>query len=1402
MSTIKGIFEPFYEYVTTQLNIRKAIIGQGASRIEEGTGVDSTTSINPSSDNAEFNKKHYTHGNIAQEIQNLSEVLIPTRRDRGAQFFAYTTQKQCTIRMASGVDVRKENNLLDEYENHLTGEGLARNWVLEGGVKGMMGQRSGFNGEAYGDPSIRSEASEGFGIVPMPGITDATIDTKSDNGSLREAKVNFVCYNRRQLEVLEALYMRPGYPILLEWGWVPYISNPVGEDYPKLENDTISILDEFMDAEENLNSLNKKISEYKEQASGNYDGFIGFCKNFSFKVREDGGYDCVTEIIAHGEILESLKTPIALAPKLLTASSFKNIKDIETGRIPREYESIDKFLFYLRAIKSNLDTAGDKATLEYLQTTSEIYKNIEVADHPTPQHIAEYINTEVNYGTVESPQYIMSSQSQKAADDLAQLVKESYVTKGGGPAETFDKSTLVGSVTITKTYAKFYGFKDADGKVIKINLLNEIHPQYAYGFEEIKEIVKDIAKVSEEELKRQKEAWVNQLINSKLEARMARSGAPKGKMFDWNWFIGKKKENDFLKHIKEARLKMRTLATAGLDPILEGTILKEISVEDEDENDSGIRKKIFVRWDLICQILNKKVTPEYKKNHALVELTYLNPNQPTFKEGSNTDSTSSTHKKWPGGGYYLEYSANKTVFSRKGEEKENPLADKVKKSEFIIGNPKVQKEVEEYAQDQKVSEIKFDSLGQSFDHNVCLMPHQIHNMRNKSWKPSHSDQNWTINTLTSFYDTSATDYSIGMVYFNLDYLIQTYEELALETFKTDVKGVEKTKRRLKNKFSFHDFITTIWEGVNDACGGYYSFGLHTEHSRPHVVRVIDFTFNGGTKDIENNRNIFQFDPQGLGSISRESSYVSKIDNDFASTISIAAQSPINIHSLEAMSFKSFHKNIKNRFTTLQDEQKSIDDFHINMERQYKADVQQFNNALLSLDFYILRMNNSNYETESVQQLTSFTKVHKKPMSPSVAKEMASRLEEMQHSIDSRHGEKEGNIINNTSKTKKVKGKYPDAPWVGTYRDKTTFNRSAIIPITVNMTIDGIGGITPLQIFKINPLKLPKGYQNKDIVFVVKKETNKITSGQDWTTDLTGYLTLLNDNQNLGENTDNYLISDIDNTKKNLDDEDEREEILQDPLKEITVTSAWAKIRPSLSPYRHPGIDLRASTGTEIYSPADGKVLKADNTNTNPTCGNSIEIKHTPSGIRTKYCHLSKICVKDKATVKQGQVIGLTGGNEGDIGAGHSKVEHLHYEVYDQGTDYAQNNRYTDNWKKGHTGTSNPDRYLEITEGKFNNPDFKALSGGCMEELGVFGISDFDPNPTSGITSFTFNGTNGRLEIVNMLGTKYKDIQLEQSGKRNLDISGLSDGAYLVQLIDGDNQVITVKQLIKKTESGI
>jgi len=275
--------ETFKDFVFKQLRIREAIVDRGN------------------------NPTNYQHrfGNPRIEIEGKegkSELKIAA----GA-FYTNTVHKQCVIRMSSGVDITN-GDILETSEKRFekTPELLAKTYILEGGVlDDKQKQRGGKFGErkgAYGDSSIRSNAAEGFGIVPMPGIIDADIRTKTAYGSLREAKVNFVCHNRRQLEVLELLYMRPGMPVLLEWQWSPFINNK-----GKIDNNPYSIGDEWFDKTKKISDFNLSIIKKKEISSGNYDGFVGFCKNFEISSRPDGGYDCTTELIAAGEVLEGLK---------------------------------------------------------------------------------------------------------------------------------------------------------------------------------------------------------------------------------------------------------------------------------------------------------------------------------------------------------------------------------------------------------------------------------------------------------------------------------------------------------------------------------------------------------------------------------------------------------------------------------------------------------------------------------------------------------------------------------------------------------------------------------------------------------------------------------------------------------------------------------------------------------------------------------------------------------------------------------------------------------------------------------------------------------------------------------------------------------------------------------------
>ena len=242
--------ETFKKFVRKQLRIREAVLGADNSG---GSRLDAT--------------------NVDMSSIGEKDVTVDP-----AAFYTNTLNRQCTIRMSSGVDLRADNEIVfnkKEFPQALIDEGLAQRYVLQGGTAITFGDttkekieveengetkettkttydykhgtRQGFShnsgyGSAYGDPLIRAEAENEFGIVPMPGIIDMDVKTKSAYGSLKEAKVNFVCYNLRQLEILELLYMRPGYPVLLEWAWTPYINNEgkrknLGDDIPLTINE-------------------------------------------------------------------------------------------------------------------------------------------------------------------------------------------------------------------------------------------------------------------------------------------------------------------------------------------------------------------------------------------------------------------------------------------------------------------------------------------------------------------------------------------------------------------------------------------------------------------------------------------------------------------------------------------------------------------------------------------------------------------------------------------------------------------------------------------------------------------------------------------------------------------------------------------------------------------------------------------------------------------------------------------------------------------------------------------------------------------------------------------------------------------------------------------------------------
>jgi muramidase (phage lysozyme) len=222
------------------------------------------------------------------------------RRQDGMQlrtpaFIQQLNTRAAWVRMTSGVNTVNNNG-------QITNE-LAKQYVLQGGVLNGNKLRAGLgtNGTSTYDILSPGGTSQRLGIRPMPGITNVSIQSKGAYGSLQEATVSFTAWDISQLEELEILYMRPGYTILLEFGW-DFVKDR--EHYGALPE--YNILDKNQGIE-SISAAYKEIYQKIELSKGTYDALLGYVKNYSWSARDDGGYDCTTVIISLGEILESLK---------------------------------------------------------------------------------------------------------------------------------------------------------------------------------------------------------------------------------------------------------------------------------------------------------------------------------------------------------------------------------------------------------------------------------------------------------------------------------------------------------------------------------------------------------------------------------------------------------------------------------------------------------------------------------------------------------------------------------------------------------------------------------------------------------------------------------------------------------------------------------------------------------------------------------------------------------------------------------------------------------------------------------------------------------------------------------------------------------------------------------------
>jgi len=146
-----------------------------------------------------------------------------------------------------------------------------------------------------------------FGLRPMPGITSAVIEHLNE-GAFRKATVKIKAYNRAQLEMIDALYLRIGFTALLEWGHTTIArrgKNNVLEIRSDLA-DNYSLESTFLAGGLDFYEVADKIRTNRAASQGNYDGFCGRIANYTWDFLADGTFDITIIMYSVGDVIESL----------------------------------------------------------------------------------------------------------------------------------------------------------------------------------------------------------------------------------------------------------------------------------------------------------------------------------------------------------------------------------------------------------------------------------------------------------------------------------------------------------------------------------------------------------------------------------------------------------------------------------------------------------------------------------------------------------------------------------------------------------------------------------------------------------------------------------------------------------------------------------------------------------------------------------------------------------------------------------------------------------------------------------------------------------------------------------------------------------------------------------------
>jgi predicted chitinase len=260
---------------------------------------------------------------IRKQIKKREEIFgkFPNRT---VEQLTYLNSRTSWASLVSSVDVLNTDRFkavdIDLLRESLGQNKLAKQFVLRSGVVDKTASDPLKAGISRRPSDILTPTAYGyggleFGQSPMPGIQSVSV-TSVNAGKLRDAELKIRANNRIQLEIIDALYLRLGFTVLLEWGHAMYYKND-GTLVTDITKEAVTLEDEFLEGYYKNNqgqrtkldrsTIYKALEERRYKGEGNYDAMWGVVIGYMWTFASDGAYDITLKLTSMGDLIESLK---------------------------------------------------------------------------------------------------------------------------------------------------------------------------------------------------------------------------------------------------------------------------------------------------------------------------------------------------------------------------------------------------------------------------------------------------------------------------------------------------------------------------------------------------------------------------------------------------------------------------------------------------------------------------------------------------------------------------------------------------------------------------------------------------------------------------------------------------------------------------------------------------------------------------------------------------------------------------------------------------------------------------------------------------------------------------------------------------------------------------------------